>query len=171
MSSPDPALEHPGLLSLWDITSGPSAMPAQTVSWNSPFALCPASTESCVRAGLPQRPPDSSLVQVHLLLFRSEPSVASQHAWPQVHHRAALQGGPVKPGSCLRTPVCAPTRLTGLRPPRPADRPPGSPSAPFRTFELALHRPGLFPENPHCAWRFSLLRPRLFREPLLDRCV
>ena len=48
MSSPDPALERPGLLSVWDITSGPSAMPAQTVSWNSPFALCPASTESCV---------------------------------------------------------------------------------------------------------------------------
>lgn len=73
-------------------------------------------------------------VQVDLRLFCSEPLVASQHAWPQVHRRAGLQGGPARPGSCLCSPVCAAAR--------PADRPPAPSQPPFRSCELALAAPG-----------------------------
>lgn len=108
MSWPDPALERPGLLSLWDITSGPSAMPAQTVSWNSPFALSALPTLS--RVSFQSPPTASSLVSGAGPIFRSS---AQSPQWL-----------PSTPGLRSSTVQCC---REALRNPAPVCAPPSAP--------------------------------------------
>lgn len=130
-------------LSPWPRPSGPSAAPAQTISWNCHFPVSALLVLHHVSFQSPHGFLTRLLGGPVLPLFCSEPLVASQHAWQRC--REALHG---------RVPVSAPPsvppRLTGLRPHWPAAVPSAPDQAPpSGALSLLSPRPGLFPENPH----------------------